>query len=118
MLASLIYVNEVEEARSAMGGSRASRNARSKHPQHNASSLGSSKASELKAELRAELSAELSAELTVMKMAMAEMQARMANNEDVTETVPKVVFGSGENQDFATGRGADQQAPGRFTKKH
>jgi hypothetical protein len=92
LFTSLTYVDEVEEARSAMGGSRASRNARSKHHQHKASSLGSSKASELKAELRAELNAELSAELTMMKMAMAEMQARMAGNQDVTNTVPKVVF--------------------------
>jgi hypothetical protein len=90
LFASLTYVDEVQEARSAMGGSKASRNARSKHPQHNASSLGSSKASELKAELRLELNAELSAKLTVMKMTTAEMQARMSTNQHVTETVPGV----------------------------
>jgi hypothetical protein len=68
LFTSLTYVDEVQEARSALDGSRASVYARSKHFQHKASSLGSSQASEFTAELRAELNAELSPELMVMKI--------------------------------------------------
>jgi hypothetical protein len=39
---------------------------------------------------------------------MADMQVRVVVNQNVTETVPK---------DFATGRGADQQAPEPMKKQ-